>query len=128
MTFLNTLWFFMSSYVFYSYALRENIQGLNKVGMLGRELGNNLTYAHVPQITIHQYQEHYYRINDVFSMRLVKIMEGDKAKILSLEAQSVIGWLGVGTFNFLLSPTSGWKDSKDTPLCYPGIQQTKCCY
>lgn len=93
-TFMDTQFFSMSSYDAYSHTLRENIQGLKKVGTLGKEPRNNLIYAHIPQITIYQYRENYQRVNNVFTMRLVRLMEGDKAKRLSLEAQSVIQLVG----------------------------------
>lgn len=56
--FPKTKCFYMSSYVIYSCDMRASKQRLKKIGTLGRQIGNSLIYAHLPQITIHRYKEH----------------------------------------------------------------------
>lgn len=74
--------------------MRASKQGLKQIGTMGTQVGNSLIYAHLPQIIVQGYKDDYRKFNDFFSMKLVRTMEGDKSKRLSLEAQSVIRPMG----------------------------------
>lgn len=61
-------------------------QGLQKVGSLGNKPKQNLVYKYYPQLENKESIKHCRVVNDVFSMCLICVMEGNKSKRIFFKA------------------------------------------
>jgi len=82
--------FHMTCYVVYAYAFRGTFNGLQTIGKVKSNPGDVNIWEHYPQLKRRESLQHYRRVNDSFSMHLVRTMEEDRAKRLSVEAQAPI--------------------------------------
>jgi len=82
--------FHMTSYVVYSCTYKGTFDALTTMGKVGGDVDDAHIWDHYPQLQRKNYLLDYKLVNDAFSMHLVRTMEEDRTKRLSMEAQKVI--------------------------------------
>jgi len=82
--------FYMTSYIIYCCAYKGTFDALVTDEKVTGTVNTVHIWDHHPQLQRANYLQDYKLVNDAFSMHLVRTMEEDRTKRLSMEAQEII--------------------------------------